>query len=174
MSGTIELLAGETKNDDARDVPIIPQLRALLVGQHAKRQPNCPHVCLRLDRRGNAVKIRGFRKAWYSACIRSGLGRMELKVDRVTGEPLYTSPRGPRSKPKTKMIYRGTIFHDLRRVGARSFDRYKINSRTDFVDAGKKLEIFHNLKVGDNSGTIDSPLNQVQTLPYRFCNNIGA
>jgi len=45
LTGTIELLAGETKSDEARTVPIIPQLRALLVERHAKRQPGCPYVC---------------------------------------------------------------------------------------------------------------------------------
>lgn len=170
LTGIIELRAGETKNGDAREIPIIPQLRASLVEQHAKRQHDCPYVCYRFDPKGHAVKIRGFRKAWYSACVRCELGKMEPKIDRVTGEPLYARPRGPRSKPKVKMVYRGTIFHDLRRVGARAlvhagvpekvamaiggwktrsvFDRYKINSRKDFVDAGRKLELFHSQSWG--------------------------
>jgi len=188
IRGAIHLLAGETKNDEARDLPIVSHLRKLLVEQRAKRQSDCPYVCFRLNRKGHAVKIQGFRKAWYSACIRSGLGKMEPKTDRVTGEVLYASPRGPRSKPKAKMVYQGMIFHDLRRSGARAlvdagvpekvamaiggwktrsvFDRYKINSRKNFVDAGRKLENFHSQKVGDISGTIehqaetaDSPIN---------------
>ena len=113
---------------------------------------------------------------------------MEPKIDRATGEVLYAVPRGPRSKPKTNMIYRGMILHDLRRSGARAlvdagvpekvamaigvwktrcvFDRYKINSRRNFVEAGRKLGILHSQKVGDISGTIerqtetvDSPIN---------------
>jgi integrase len=176
LRGVIQLRAGETKNDEAREVPIVPQLRTLLVEQRAKRQPDCPHVCFRIDRRGRAVKIEGFRKAWYSACVRSGLGRMEPKTDRDSGEQLYAAPRGPRSKPRAKMVYRGLIFHDLRRTGARNlvhagvpekvamriggwktrsvFDRYTIVSPNDITEAGRKLEIFHGLKVGDNSGTI--------------------
>jgi len=187
LTGTIELRAGETKNDDAREIPIIPQLRALLVEQHAKLQHDCPYVCYRFDRKGHAVKIRGFRKAWYSACVRCGLGKLEPKTDRVTGELMYAKPRGPRSKPKVKMVYRGTIFHDLRRVGARAlvhagvpekvamaiggwktrsvFDRYKINSRRDFLEAGRKLELFHSQKVGDNSGTDCTEVQQVTSIP---------
>ena len=70
LDGVIRLRAGETKNGEGREIPIAPQLRNLLLEQHAKHQPNCPYVCFRLDRKGHAVKIRGFRKAWYSACIR--------------------------------------------------------------------------------------------------------
>jgi len=34
------------------------------------------------------------------------------------------------------------------------FDRYTIVSPNDIAEAGRELEIFHGLKVGDNSGTI--------------------
>jgi hypothetical protein len=135
-----------------------------------KRQQGCEYVCFRLDRKGHAVKVQGFRKAWYSACIRSGLGKMEPKIDRVTGELLYAPPRGPRSKPKVKMVYRGAIFHNLRRSGARAlvnagvpekvamaiggwktrsvFDRCSIVSPKDVAEAGGKLELFHSQKTG--------------------------
>jgi integrase len=186
LRGVIQLRAGETKNDEAREVPIIPQLRTLLMGQHAKRHPGCPFVCFRLDRKGHGVRVRGFRKAWYSACIRAGLGKMEPKTDRVTGELLYAPPRGPRSKPKMKMVYHGAIFHDLRRSGARAllnagvpekvcmaiggwktrsvFDRYAIVSPKDVVEAGRKLELFHSQKVGDNSGTECTEMQQASFL----------
>ena len=184
LTGTIELLAGETKSDEARTVPIIPQLRALLVEQHAKRQPTCRYVCYRLDRKGHAVRIQGFRKAWYSACIQSGLGKLEPKTDRVTGEPLYAPPRGRYSKPKANMVYRGMIFHDLRRTAVRNlvragvpekvaqtisghltrsvFERYNITSGADVVEAGRRLELFHSQRVGDVSGT---ERDRVQQIP---------
>lgn len=182
IRGAIHLLAGETKNDEARDLPIVSHLRKLLVEQRAKRQSDCPYVCFRLNRKGHAVKIQGFRKAWYSACIKCGLGRLEPKTDRVTGELLYAKPRGPRSKPKVKMVYRGRIFHDLRRTGVRNlvragvperiamaisghatrsvFDRYDITSQKDFLEAGRKLAIFHDEKVGDISGTHCTEMQQ--------------
>jgi integrase len=187
LRGVIQLRAGETKNDEAREIPIVPQLRILLVSQHAKHQPNCPYVCFRLDRKGHAVRIQGFRKAWYSACVRCGLGNMEPKIDRVTGELVYAPPRGPHSKPKAKMIYKGMIFHDLRRSGARAlvhagvpekvamaiggwktrsvFDRYSIVSPKDVTEAGRKLEIFHSQKFGHNSGTDCTEMQQVTAVP---------
>jgi integrase len=178
LAGTIRLRAGETKNDAARTIPIVPQLRALLLGQRAKRQQDCRYVCFRLDAKGRAVKIGSFRKAWQSRCVRLGLGRMEPAIDRATGGTLYARPRGPRSKPKAKMIYRGMIFHDLRRTLVRNlvragvpervaqdisghktrsvFERYNIVSPADVTDAGRKLAIFHGEKFGDNSGTIEA------------------
>ena len=175
LAGTIGLRARETKNDEARTVPIVPELRALLVEQRAKHQSDCGYVCFRLDAKGRAVKIGSFRKVWQSRCVKLGLGKMERAVDRITGEALYTRPRGPRSKPKAKMVYHGKLFHDLRRTGVRNmiranvpqsvamkisghktdsvFRRYDITSANDVIDAGRKLEAFHRGQVGDNSGT---------------------
>jgi integrase len=181
LAGAINLRAGETKNDEGRTVPIVPQLRALLIGQRSRRQPGCEFVCFRLDRKGNATKIRGFRKAWYRACIKAGLGRMEPVIDSA-GKAVLEKPRGLRSKPKPKMVYQGTIFHDLRRTGVRNlvragvperiamtisghrtrsiFERYNIVSPSDVVEAGRKLAAFHSKKFGHNSDTVDPETHQ--------------
>jgi len=184
LAGLIHLQAGETKNDDPRDIPIVPELRKLLLEERAKRQLDCPYICFRLDR-GHAVQVRGFRKAWYSACVRAGLGEMVPAVDSVTGKPLYEHPRGPRSKPKPKMTFEGRIFHDLRRSGVRNlvnagvpekvamkisghrtrstFDRYHIVPKNDIIEAGRKLAAFH--ENGHNSGTIATSLEPSVSLP---------
>ena len=176
LAGTIRLHAGETKNDGARQIPIVPQLRVALMQQHSNRQAGCAYVCCRLDRRGHAAKIGGFRKAWQSACIKAGLGSMEPATDSETGEPILSKPRvdRPRSKPKAKMVYRGLIFHDLRRSAVRNlvragvpetvarqitghktrsvFDRYNIVSENDLAQAGRQLASF--LENGDKTGTM--------------------
>ena len=74
-------------------------------------------MCFRLDRTGNAVKIKGFQRARHSACIESVLGKIEAAIERVTGKPLYTALRCPHWKPKVKMVYRGMISHLLRHTG---------------------------------------------------------
>jgi integrase len=168
IGNAIMLRAGETKNDEARSIPIVPQLRALLVEQHGRRKPGCPYVCFRLDRRGLAVKLERFRKAWQSACVRAGLGKWEPTAELVT-----RSDR-PHGKVKVKRVYRGMIFHDLRRSAVRNlvrsqvpeivarqitghktrsvFDRYNIVSAQDLADASRKLADY--LENGDKTGTM--------------------
>jgi integrase len=165
LEGTITLHAGETKNDAARTIPIPAQLRALLLERSAARPAQCPWVCWRLDRRGNAVKIEGLRKVWESRCCQVGLGQWVPVLDEK-GQPVYDSPRADRrsAKAKPKMHYVGKTFHDLRRSAVRSmvrsgvpervamaisghktrsvFDRYNIVSGADLRGAAQKMDAY--------------------------------
>lgn len=168
LDDAIVLLPGETKNDEGRTIPLTPELRVLLEEQHAKRRPECEYVCFRMDRTGHSVKLKGFRKSWYSACVKAGLGRMERVSESEKGKP-------------KKVTYCGAIFHDLRRSGVRNFvragvsekvardisghktravfDRYNITSERDLKEAAQKLETYFS-KNGADSGQIavaDSP-----------------
>jgi integrase len=185
LQGLISLRAGDTKNGSGRSVPIVPQLRTPLQEQFGKRSSDCPYVCFRMERTGQSVKLGSFRKAWYAGCIRAKLGKMVAKVD-ASGNAEHATARGPRSKPKVKMVYQGMIFHDLRRSGVRNlvragnseklardisghktssvFSRYDITSKNDVIEAGKKLARFHEEKFGDNSGTIAAQEHAVATL----------
>lgn len=188
LNGTILLWGDETKNSEPRPVPIVPQLRALLSAQLAKRRQDCPYVCFPLDRKSRAVRIKGFRKAWYRACIEVGLGKMEPEIDPASGEPVLAKPRSDRkrAKPKVKMIYRGLIFHDLRRSCVRNlmragvpekvameisghrtrntFERYNITSERDLMVASRKLSV--SLENGDNSGVICTEMQQPDLPMY--------
>ena len=183
LANTINLRPGETKNDQARTVPITPELRVLLLQQRGRRQQHCQFVCFKLDRLGNAERLRSFRKAWYSACVTAGLGNFVPKLDRDGKAVLMNRPQRPKGKPKPIMIYEGRLFHDLRRSGvcnlvragvperiaqaisghkSRSvFERYNIVSPADILEAGRKLAAFHSSqKVGDISGTVSTEIGQ--------------
>jgi integrase len=100
--------------------------------------------------------------------VKAELGEMVPAVDS-TGQPVHAPLRGPRSKAKQVMTYKGMIFHDLRRTAVRNlvaagvpekvaqtitghrtrstFDRCHIVSQKDVSKAGRKLAIFHGGKV---------------------------
>jgi hypothetical protein len=129
------------------------------MAQRAKRQSDCDCVCFRVDQRGKAVRIGGFKKAWQSACVKVRLGSFELAEGSVLRKDR------PNGKPKPKRTYVGLLFHDLRRSAVRNlvrshvpekiamaisghktravFDRYNIVSEDDLAEAARKLEKFH-------------------------------
>ncbi len=86
---TVRLEAGETKNDQPRIIPLVPELFQVLAMQKEIREaswPDCPWVFFRQGK-----QIHQFRGAWEHACARAGL------VDE----------KGKASK----------LFHDLRSTG---------------------------------------------------------
>jgi len=174
----IHLRSGETKNDAPRSVPIVPELRALLVEQHAKRQ-GFPLVCFRIDAKGHPQRIRDFRRSWYASCAKCGLGKWELA-------PGETEPR-PDEKRKVRRLFRGLLFHDLRRSGIRHmirsgisehvaqmisghksrsvFSRYDIVSENDLKDAADKLAKFlDSKKFGHTLGTQEAKIDGKQSV----------
>jgi integrase len=92
LNRLIRLHAGETKNGEAREIPIDDELYAMLEACHLKRPAGFPFVCSRDGR-----PIGDFRRVWYDRCSKLGLGHLEEQGRR----------RGK---------YRGLIFHDLRRT----------------------------------------------------------
>ena len=129
----VRLEPGETKNDEGRTIPIVPELYEMLALQRQMRDelfPDCPWVFARAGER-----IRDFKGSWKAACRVAGLVNGE-------GEP-------------------EKLFHDLRRTGVRNliragvpervammisghktravFDRYNIVSESDLKDAGRRL-----------------------------------
>ena len=189
LANEITLWPDEAKNDSGRTIPIPAPLRVMLVEQRARRHAECPYVCFRVDRRGHAVKIGDYRKAWQSACVRLGLGTMEPVRDRVTGAVVYAKSRPDRlhAKPKMKLKYEGRKFHDTRRSAVRHldrsgvsevvarqiaghktrsvYDRYNIVSKADLAEAARKLAVHHESeKVGDISGTTCTEVQQVASV----------
>lgn len=132
--GIARLEAGETKNDDARLIPLAPELIAALRFERERRDagyPDCPWVFTR-----GGARIRTFRRSWEAACKEAGLW------DDAAARP-------------------SKLFHDLRRTGVRNlvrsgtpesvaqrisghktravFERYNIVTETDLRAAAKRL-----------------------------------
>ena len=130
----VRLEPGETKNEEARTIPLMDDLYEMLVLQKQKRDqhwPRCRWVFFRYGK-----KIKDFRGAWDEACKRADL--WDYETGRTT-----------------------RVFHDLRRTGVRNlvragvpervammisghktrsvFDRYNIVSERDLHDAAAKL-----------------------------------
>jgi integrase len=134
--GVVRLEPGETKNDEGRTIPLVPELYEVLKIQRETRDryfPDCPWVFSR-----GGERILDFRGAWESACKAAGL------VAKVGEKDKHTR-----------------LFHDLRRTGVRNliragvpekvamaisghktrsvFDRYNIVSDSDLKDAARRL-----------------------------------
>jgi len=131
LRSTITLRPGETKNDEGRSIPMVSELRELLAAQRAKSAAVATaYVAFRIDRRGHAVKIGNFRKAWRSATKKAGLGGLlfhDLRRSAVRNLVRCGVP---------EQIAMDITGHKTRSV----FSRYNIVSERDRQDAAKRLE----------------------------------
>jgi integrase len=148
LARVVRLEPGETKNDEARTIPLAGELYEMLAMQRAIRDqqwPACPWV---FSRHGQPIKK--FRRPWDAACRKAGL----WEGDEKTGKP-------------------AKLFHDLRRTGVRNliragvpervamaisghksrsvFDRYNIVSESDLHEAARRLNLY-----------VQSPENQAE------------
>ena len=68
--------------------------------------------------------IATFRKAWNSACARAGLGIFTRRGCNASISPGSNCNGCKNAKRRTRpRLYRGLIFHDLRRSGIRNLVR---------------------------------------------------
>ena len=106
----VRLEPGETKNNEARSIPLPDELYEMLKLQRAARDakwPQCPWVFSRHGRR-----VKDFRGAWEKACTAAGLAN-------ESGRP-------------------ARLFHDLRRTGVRNFIRARVPERIAMAICGHK------------------------------------
>lgn len=96
----VRLRIENSKNKEARVLPLTGRLLEIMEERKTGRRLDCSRV---FHHKGKPLKE--FRKTWKTACIASGLGRIETLAD------------GKRKK------YVGTIVHDLRRCAARNLSR---------------------------------------------------
>ncbi len=142
---------------------------------HGKRRLGCPWVFHR-----NGERIKGFRKAWISACIDVGL--CELQRDEH-GKPVMK--KGMKGEKKPVKIHT-RIFHDFRRTAVRDmvrsgvsegvamvisghktrsvFERYNIVNDQDLREAARKKQAYHERQ---KAVLIEADLKRGEIIPFR-------
>jgi integrase len=152
--GTVRLDPGETKNEKGRTLYMNEELFEEIHKLHSKRRLDCPYLFNR-----DGVQIKGFRKAWDSACIKAGLweplrdgdGNVVTIKNKKGEEKIVKVPT------KIPHDFRRTAIRDMIRSGTpervameisghktRSvFDRYNIVSDQDLKEAAKKKQAYH-------------------------------
>jgi integrase len=140
--GAIRLDPGETKNEEGRTFYMNDEVKKDIEVALANRNPACPYLFQR-----DGEQIKGFRKAWESACIEAGLYKV-VKDDQ-----------GNETKVPTRLFhdYRRSAVRDMVRSGipegvvmkisghkTRSvFDRYNIVSDQDLREVAIKKQTYH-------------------------------
>lgn len=155
LARTVRLEPGTTKNREGREVTMTEAVYKLLSQCVYAKQPE-DFVFTRSD----GEPVRDFRDAWAKACCAAGVGQM---ICGTCGKPVKNCQC---SDGEAIPVYRGLIFHDLRRTAARNlrkagvaegvimkiggwrtrsvFERYAIVAQSDIQDAVRKLEIRQN------------------------------
>jgi len=159
--GRLSLRAGETKNDEGREVFLTPALKAALTAQlervdtlQRQLERVIPYVFPHLRGRHRGKRILDFRKAWRTACL-------EAEIGGLTGEAREKQRQWLRANPSAGLL--SMLRHDLRRTAIRNlvragvaervameltghktrsvFDRYDIVSDTDKRAASERLAL---------------------------------
>ena len=123
LAGVVRLRQGETKNGEARVIPLVPELIASLTEGCASRG-GCPWVFTR-----SGERILDFRGAWDGACVRAGKPGALFHDLRRTGvrnlvrAGVSTTVAMAISGHKTDSVFR----------------RYNITSEEDLTAAAMKL-----------------------------------
>jgi integrase len=125
--GVVRLDPGETKNEEGRTLYLNKELMDEMKALHRKRQLGCPYV---FHRDGKPIK--GFRKAWVSACIKAGF--CEVLKDEE-GNPVVIKSK----KNGEKVVNIPTrILHDFRRTAIRDMVRSGVSERVAMKISGHK------------------------------------
>ena len=145
FDGDVLLLCrGETKSGKPRTLPMLGDMRAVLLQAKVDRDknwPGCPWLFSRLGE-----KIKDFRGAWEGACERVGLPELNFHDLRRSGARNLSRAGVPE---KVIMAITG---HSSRAM----FDRYNISSEEDLAEASVKLKAYRESKRGASPKSTDT------------------
>lgn len=140
-AGWLRLEPRETKNDEGRDFPLVPELRAVLEGQRARVdtiQKKTGRIVPWIFARDDGAPVVSFYKAWGTACIAAGFFRVDPMGQPKDGEAQKTR------KVPTKLV------HDFRRSAVRNLIRAGIPETTAMHLTGHRTrEVFKRYAIVD-------------------------
>ena len=156
--GTIRLEPGTTKNNDGREVPLIPEVRELLQSWKKKTRkcyPRCPWVC---QYRGN--RMTHFRRSWVDGTHKAGLaGKIfhDLRRSAVRNMVQAGIPEGVAmriSGHKTR-----AVFDRYAIVSSRDLElaRTKLTELAQKRDTIRRLQMVQEADVSTAASTVDPP-----------------
>jgi integrase len=163
----IRLRAENAKNGKARSVAIEGELAEVIERRRAARQvkkDNSPVVLSALIFHRNGEPVGDFRKAWATACVMAGLGKLVCPECKGAVDANYKCAKCSREWNRDELTYVGRIFHDFRRTAVRDmvragvpetvamsisghktrsmFDRYNISNERDQREALRATETY--------------------------------
>jgi len=131
----VRLEPGETKNDEARIIPLVPELREMLRMLKQTRDLYFPESQWVFSRAGEP--IRKFDWSWNKACTAAGVPGRLFHDLRRTGVRNLVRAGVPEA---VAMKISG---HKTRAV----FERYNVIDTKDLKDAARKLAHYHDAKI---------------------------
>jgi integrase len=151
--GKVWLDPGETKNEEGRTFYLTRELIEVMKTLHRNRRLDCAYV---FHREGEV--IRGFRKAWMSACKKAGLkGKIFHDFRRTAVRDMVRSG----ISEKVAMTISG---HKSRNV----FERYNIVNDQDLRDAVLKIQDYQERK-STGGGTLTP--RQTNVVQFQHAGN---
>jgi integrase len=149
----VRLNAGQTKNNEAREIPISGQLYEILSEQFQKRDLRTPFVCFRISKSGKVLQIGDFRKAWDNRCAKLGLDLHYHDLRRTF---------------ITDAEYAGTPRHEVMKITGHltesAYKRYAIEQPAGKRAVVDKMSAWRAEQNGANSGQVGANAESSQEV----------
>jgi integrase len=155
----VRLEPGETKNDDGRLIPIVPDLYQVLTLEKEIRDLQFPKSPWVFSRQGD--QIIDFRKAWAAACVAAGLVDDEGAPDKLFHDLRRTGVRNLIRSGVSEKVAMRISGHKTRAM----LDRYDIVDERDLRDAARKYGEYLARKNALESTAPEkqTPISEIQT-----------
>jgi integrase len=137
----IRLRAENAKNGKARSVAIEGELAEVIERRRAARQVknnNSPVMLSVLIFHRDGEPVGDFRKAWATACVMAGLGKLVCPKCEGAVDADYKCANCSREWDRDELKYMGRIFHDFRRTAVRDMVRAGVPETVAMSISGHK------------------------------------